>query len=188
MPTHGFCLVNAHRIEIKQPKRERIHITNEWDVMEICSAIINHISMSCSELILKEAAEYVPHNIWSTLVIVFCLFVLLRSWHKLMAKNGATLKQLFGMARTNDETLTKIDASRFDIIVFDEIYFVDIIRSSKIKTFVSNHEDNNYYCNWRYASTRTNEYSSAKNYDWYADECINSIFPYELYLFENNKD
>ena len=45
------------------------------------------------------------------------------------------------MTLNNDETLPKVDASQFDVIVFDEIYFVDICKLSKIKNFVDNNKD-----------------------------------------------
>ena len=45
------------------------------------------------------------------------------------------------MTINNEETLTKIDSSQFDVIVFDEIYFVDICKLSKIKHFVDNNKD-----------------------------------------------
>ena len=48
---------------------------------------------------------------------------------------------LFGMTINNEESLTKIDASQYDVIVFDEIYFVDICKLSKIKNFVDNNKD-----------------------------------------------
>lgn len=32
-----------------------------------------------------------------------------------------------------------------------------------------------------------NEYSNSKNYDEYADECISTLFPYEIYLFETTQ-
>ena len=45
------------------------------------------------------------------------------------------------MTINNEESLTKVDSSQFDVIVFDEIYFVDIYKLSKIKNFVDNNQD-----------------------------------------------
>ena len=45
------------------------------------------------------------------------------------------------MTLNNEESLTKIDASQYDVIVFDEIHVVDISKRSKIKHFVDDNKD-----------------------------------------------
>ena len=37
------------------------------------------------------------------------------------------------MTINNEESLSKIDASQYDVIVFDEIYFVDMCKLSKLR-------------------------------------------------------
>ena len=45
------------------------------------------------------------------------------------------------MSIDNEDTITKVDASQLDVIVFDEIYFVDICKLSKIENVVDNNKD-----------------------------------------------
>ena len=92
------------------------------------------------------------------------------------------------MTINNEESLSKIDASQYDVIVFDEIYFVDICKLSKIKNFVDNNKDKIIIATGDTSLLEPiNEYSNQKKYDEYADECINLIFPYEIYLTENKR-
>ena len=64
----------------------------------------------------------------------------------------------------NEESLTKIDASQYDVIVFDEIYFVDICKLSKIKNFVDNNKDKIIIATGDTSQIEPiNEYSNQKN-------------------------
>ena len=68
------------------------------------------------------------------------------------------------MTINNEESLSKIDASQYDVIVFDEIYFVDICKLSKIKHFVDNNKDKIIIATGDTSQLEPiNEYSNQKN-------------------------
>ena len=68
------------------------------------------------------------------------------------------------MTINNEESLTKTDSSQYDVIVFDEIYFVDICKLSKIKHFVDNNKDRIIIATGDTSQLEPiNEYSNQKN-------------------------
>ena len=68
------------------------------------------------------------------------------------------------MTINNEESLSKTDASQYDVIVFDEIYFVDICKLSKIKNFVDNNKDKIIIATGDTSQLEPiNEYSNQKN-------------------------
>jgi hypothetical protein len=92
------------------------------------------------------------------------------------------------MGITDEERISKIDTSLYDVIVFDEIYLVDIQKLVKIKQFCLNNPDKIIIATGDTSQLPPiNDYTNRKVYSVYADECINLIFPYEIFLFENER-
>ena len=118
-------------IEIEKPKTERINIKGEWDVNGICNAIIKHTHVMIRAEYQGSSKTFAAQHMVKLgyRVLFVCPTNKLTQYN---GETGATLNQFFGMSIINDETLTKIDASSFDAIVFDETYFVDIFKLSKI--------------------------------------------------------
>ena len=88
----------------------------------------------------------------------------------------------------NNEIISKFDSSEYDVIIFDEIYFNDVQKLSKIKKYCNNNPDKIIIAT---GDTKQlppiNELSNQHEYSMYADHCINSIFSHEVFLMENKR-
>ena len=72
--------------------------------------------------------------------------------------------------------------------MFDEIYLADIRMVAKIKKFCIEHPDKIIIATGDTCQLDPiNEYTNTKNYEEYADECINQIFTFEINLEENKR-
>ena len=92
------------------------------------------------------------------------------------------------MNMNDEENLTKFDHSNYDVIIFDEIYFASIQKSHNIKQFCIDNPDKIIIATGDTSQLEPiTDYTNTKIYDEYADECINIIFPYEIYLMENKR-
>ena len=187
IPSAMFTMKINNKIVIETQKYERININNEWDVDEVCQSIIEHKQVMIRADLQGSGKTYAAQHMIKLGYRV--LFVC--PTNKLAQNNGVngvTINKFFGMTINNEESLSKIDASQYDVIVFDEIYFVEICKLSKIKNFVDNNKDKIIIASGDTSQLEPiNDYSNQKKYDEYADECINSIFPYEIYLTENKR-
>jgi hypothetical protein len=84
--------------------------------------------------------------------------------------------------------MSKFDSSGYDVIVFDEIYFSDIQKLSKIKQYSETYPDKILVATGDVSQLEPiNPLTNTQDYDAYADQCTNLIFPYEIYLTENKR-
>ena len=125
-----FTMKINNKIVIETQKYERININNEWDVDEVCQSIIEHKQvMIRADLQVSGKTYATQHMIKLGYRVLFVC-----PTNKLAQNNGVngvTINKFFGMTINNEESLTKIDASQYDVIVFDELYVVDICKLSK---------------------------------------------------------
>ena len=133
-----WSIIQNNKVEIEKQNFERITINDEWDVNEICDNIIKYKHAMIRADLQGSGKTYACKHLSELGYKV--LFVC--PTNKLAQNNhGITINKFFGMTIDNEETLTKVDASQFDVIVFGEMYFVDIYKLSKIKNFVDNNKD-----------------------------------------------
>jgi hypothetical protein len=72
--------------------------------------------------------------------------------------------------------------------VFDEIYFYDVPKLARIKKYCLEHPDKIVIATGDTSQLQPiNALTDQGNYSDYADDCINQIFPHELYLEENKR-
>ena len=97
-----------------------------------------------------------------------------------------TTNKFFGISVDLETLMSKFDASDYDVVVFDEIYFSDIQKLSKIKQYSDTYPDKILVATGDVSQLEPiNALTNTQDYDAYADQCINIIFPYEIYLLEN---
>ena len=185
IPHTQFTIKDNNKITIEQPKFERININDEWDTNNICNNIIKYKNVMIRAKMPGSGKSYIAQHF--TKLGYKVLFVC--PTNKLSQQNnGVTINKFFGLTINNDETLNKIDTSQYDVIVFDEIYFNDIHKLLKIKNYVQNNSDKIIIGTGDTSQLEPlTELSNVKKYNKYADECINIIFPYEIYLCENKR-
>jgi hypothetical protein len=101
---------------------------------------------------------------------------------------AVTINEFFGFGINEDMKVKQFDDSPYDVIAFDEILFSDVSNLRKIKNYVDNNTDKIVV-----ATGDTDQlppiktYSNTKEHKPYANECVNLIFPIEIYLYINKR-
>jgi len=174
-------------MKIDVPTCERIELKDEWDTLEMCKIfeekkrVMIRASLSGSgKSFACERMQDLRHN-----VLFDC------PTNKLVQKyglEGVTINRFFSMSISNDIKMPKFDDSEYDTIVFDEIYFSDIQKLSRIHKYSNENPDKNIIATGDTSQLQPiNELSNQFEYAKYADDCINQIFKYEIFLNENKR-
>jgi len=129
-PSIPYCMKINHEIVIPFHKCETVPINNEFDVDEICNIFETHKRVMIRADLPGSGKSYACEQMSKRghKVLFVC------PTNKLVQKygvTGITVNKFFGMA-INDEVLSKFDAAEYNVIVFDEIYFCDVQKLSKI--------------------------------------------------------
>ena len=93
------------------------------------------------------------------------------------------------MGISEDTSIQRFDASGHDVIVFDEILLVDTRKLAKILRYANRHPDKIVLSTGdenqlEPVEPMTNTHADVEAY---SNECVNQIFPYQLYLRENKR-
>ena len=91
---------------------------------------------------------------------------------------------------TEDATqkIAKFDDSRYDVIVFDEIYFANVRMLAKIKRYSENNPGKIILATGDTNQLETIDLVSDQiDYETYMDHCIDTVFPNNVMLHENKR-
>ena len=103
-------------------------------------------------------------------------------------EKGITINKFFGVGLTEESRLARFDASGYDTIVFEEIFFCNIKNLTRIKRYSDQHPEQIII-----ATGDTDQLecidllTNQRDYDEYSNMCINCIFPYSITLRENKR-
>ena len=166
---------------------KNIKVKDEWDTNEFCDifeakkrVMVRAEFAGCGKSYACKALENRGHKV---------LFVC--PTNKLAQNNlsnGVTLHNFFGLGVNAEQQVSKFDASSYDVIVFDEIYFANIRMLARIKKYCEANPDKIIV-----ATGDTNQLecidliSNNLNYDEYMNHCIDSIFPNNIHLKINKR-
>ena len=99
-------------------------------------------------------------------------------------ENAITINKFFGIS-IGDEVLEKFDHSGYDVIVFDEIYFNGLRVLNTIREFVENNPKLIVVATGDGKQLKpVNELTNTQEHETYANNCINQIFKYNIFLKE----
>jgi hypothetical protein len=105
-------------------------------------------------------------------------------------EKGVTLNAFFGVGMTDDATqrMAKFDDSKYDVIVFGEIYFANITVLAKVKRYCENNPNKIILATGDTNQLETIDLvSNHIDYETYTDHCINTMFPKSVMLHENKR-
>jgi hypothetical protein len=105
-------------------------------------------------------------------------------------ENGCTLNAFFAVGLTDDATsrMSKFDDSKYDVIVFDEIFFANVQMMAKIKRYSEQNPAKIILATGDTQQLETIDLVSNQiDYDVYTDHCVNTIFPVGIMLKENKR-
>jgi len=174
-------------IPITRPAFERVELLDEWDANEMCRifeekqrVIVRANLPGSGKSYACEQMRKRGHNV---------LFVC--PTNKLVQKykeDGITLNKFFSIGINPAAKMAKFDDSRYDVIVFDEIYFYDVPKLARIKKYCLDNPSKIVIATGDTSQLQPiNALTDQGNYSDYADDCINQIFPHELYLKQNKR-
>ena len=189
-----YVVVENKLLETIEHTTTRIDITDEWNVDELCEHIINKKRVMIRAKLPGSGKSYVCEHLVNLgyKVLFVCPTNKLAQKYK---ESGLTINKFYGIGFANNEVkeegeikIKGFDSSEYDVIVFDEIYFSNVRMLARIRKFSLDNPEKIIV-----ATGDTSQlppilpYSNTKDYVTYADECINNIFPYEIYLKENKR-
>ena len=175
-------------VEIPELKNENIFIEDEWDRESICKkilevnepVIIKAKYAGCGKSAIGEYFSQMNFNV---------LFVMPNN-RQLQEKRcegleATTFNKFFSIAVSEDENgkLPIFDYSMYDVIVFDEVFMVNLYIKNKIRLFCLNNPDK-----IRILTGDTKqlpcfeEHTDCQNEEEYANHCVDVICPYNIYL------
>ena len=174
---------------MKNEKNEIININNELNVDEICDNIIKYKHVMIRADLQGSGKTYAAQHMIDLGYRV--LFVC--PTNKLAQNNGvngATINTFVGMTINNEESLTKIDASQYDVIVFDEIYFANVRMLARTKRYADNNPNKTII-----ATSGTNQLVTCDplveelgdQYGSYVNRCLDILCPNSMCLKENKR-
>jgi hypothetical protein len=184
LPSDSFKLVDNTEVEIVEPTAQRVEIKDEWDTKELCKVFEDKKRVmvraeygGCGKSYAAAYMKKLGHKV---------LFVC--PTNKLAINTtGVTLNKLFGFGMADNDKITKFDDSKYDVVVFDEVYFYSVCNLQKIKRYCEKNPDKIIIATGDMNQLEPIE-CSGNNVDAdYIDTCINKIFEYDVYLQENKR-
>ena len=101
---------------------------------------------------------------------------------------GVTSNAFFSVGMTDDATqrMSKFDDSSYDVIVFDEIYFLATHMLAKVKRYIENNPQKIILATGDTNQLETIDLvSNHIDYDVYTEMCVDTLFPTNIMLHEN---
>jgi hypothetical protein len=165
------------------------NVENEWDSNELCDlfeakrrVMVRAEFAGCGKSFACKSMEQRGHKV---------LFVC--PTNKLVQnnrENGVTLNHFFGvgMCEAAADRISKFDDSKYDVIVFDEIYFASVRMLAKIKRYSETNPNKIILATGDTDQLETIDLVSDRiDYDTYMNQCIDIIFPDSVLLKENKR-
>jgi hypothetical protein len=182
-----ITLKKNKEIKLDVPTFERIEIKDEYDVNEICESLEKYKRVMIRAEMPGSGKSYVCEKMKARghkVLFVCPTNVLVQNYKEC----GVTVNKFFSMSVDIDDFMSKFDSSDYDVIVFDEIYMSCILKLRKIKQYSESNQNKIIIATGDTCQLEPIEkLSNTINYEKYADHCINSIFPNEIFLFINKR-
>ena len=103
-------------------------------------------------------------------------------------ESGCTINKFFSIGMTEQTQMAKFDDSQYDTIVFDEIFFSSIRKLARIKRYCDEHPDKIVIATGDTSQLESIDcITNQRNYDEYYNECVDLIFPDNMYFKENTR-
>ena len=162
-------------------KNTAIKIKDEYDTKNIIEKVISAKHVMIRAKYAGSGKSYICEKMARMGMNV--LFVC--PTNKLVQKYGkeaVTVNKFFSIA-VGDEKLEKFDYSGYDVIVFDEIYFNGLRVLNRIREFVENNQDKIVVATGDGKQLKpVSELTNLQEHEEYADNCVDKIFKYNIYL------
>ena len=183
LPKEDWQKKHNEKSKIPIYTNEEINIKDEYDTKEIIMKLIAGKKVIIRAKYAGSGKSYICEKMEELGMKV--LFVC--PTNKLVQKygeNAITINKFFGIS-IGDEVLEKFNYSGYDVIVFDEIYFNGLRVLNTIREFVENNPKLIVVATGDGKQLKpVNELTNTQEHETYANNCIDQIFKYNIFLKE----
>ena len=181
-PTEKYKFKYNKLIQIPLQENEALDVVDEWDTEAVCKQIIPNSPCMIRAKFAGSGKSYIGQYLNKMGYNV--LFVVPHNrLSQEIEGNATTLNMFFSIPVNKGDDLPCFDHSDYNVIFFDEIFMSNIYIYNKIREFVKNNPDKIII---GAGDTKQlppiNDLTNTQPHDQYADQCIDKIFKYSMYL------
>ena len=169
-------------IPIPTQENESLDVVNEWETEDICKQIIESNPCMIRAKFAGSGKSFVG-TYFKKLGYNVLFVVPHNRLSQEIEGEATTLNTFFRIPVNKGDELPAFDHSAYDVIFFDEIFMSNIFIYNKIREFVKN---NPHKIIIGAGDTKQlqpiNDLTNTQPHDQYADQCIDKIFKYNIYL------
>ena len=169
-------------ISIPVYKNETINVKDEWDTEAIAKDIIKHNPLMIRSKYAGGGKSHIAKH-FSKLGYNTLFVVPQNSLSQNIDDDAVTTNKFFSVPVGDGEKLPEFDHSDYDVVVFDEIFMNGLHMLNRIRQFV-NQNPNKIIIGA--GDTKQlppiEDSTNTRKPDEYADECINQVFKYNIFI------
>ena len=181
-PTEKYKFKYNKLIQIPLQENEALDVIDEWDTEAVCKQIIPHSPCMIRAKFAGSGKSYIGQYLNKMGYNVLFVVPHNRLSQEIEGK-ATTLNMFFSIPVHKGDDLPCFDHSAFNVIFFDEISMSNIYIYNKIREFVKNNPDNIIIGAGDTKQLQPiNDLTNTQPHDQYADQCIDKIFKYSMYL------
>ena len=181
-PTEKYKFKYNKLIQIPFQENEALDVVDEWDTEAVCKQIIPNSPCMIRAKFAGSGKSYIGQYLNKMGYNVLFVVPHNRLSQEIEGK-ATTLNMFFSIPVNKGDDLPCFDHSDFNVIFFDEIFMSNIYIYNKIREFVKNNPDKIII---GAGDTKQlppiNGLTNTQPHDQYADQCIDKIFKYSMYL------
>ena len=181
-PTEKYKFKYNKLIQIPLQENEALDVIDEWDTEAVCKQIIPNSPCMIRAKFAGSGKSYIGQYLNKMGYNVLFVVPHNRLSQEIEGK-ATTLNMFFSIPVNKGDDLPCFDHSDYNVIFFDEIFMSNIYIYNKIREFVKNNPDKIII---GAGDTKQlppiNDLTNTQPHDQYADQCIDKIFKYSMYL------
>ena len=181
-PTEKYKFKYNKLIQIPLQENEALDVIDEWDTEAVCKQIIPNSPCMIRAKFAGSGKSYIGQYLNKMGYNVLFVVPHNRLSQEIEGK-ATTLNMFFSIPVNKGDDLPCFDHSDYNVIFFDEIFMSNIYIYNKISEFVKNNPDKIII---GAGDTKQlppiNDLTNTQPHDQYADQCIDKIFKYSMYL------
>ena len=181
-PTEKYKFKYNKLIQIPLQENEALDVIDEWDTEAVCKQIIPNSPCMIRAKFAGSGKSYIGQYLNKMGYNVLFVVPHNRLSQEIDGK-ATTLNMFFSIPVHKGDDLPCFDHSAFNVIFFDEIFMSNIYIYNKIREFVKNNPDKIIIGAGDTKQLQPiNDLTNTQPHDQYADQCIDKIFKYSMYL------
>ena len=181
-PTEKYKFKYNKLIQTPLQENEALDVVDEWDTEAVCKQIIPNSPCIIRAKYPGSGKSFLGQHLNKMGFNVLFVVPHNRLSQEIEGK-ATTLNMFFSIPVHKGDDLPCFDHSDYNVIFFDEIFMSNIYIYNKIREFVKNNPDKIIMGAGDTKQLQPiNDLTNTQPHDQYADQCIDKIFKYSMYL------